>query len=1380
MDDAATFTSDTASMKRRILLEQLMTIRSLMRKEGAADDDDSRDRDVVINYMKKGMTLNKEQLTTALSTEFLLTVLLDLFLLRLLDDGEREEGGATEPSATVSSAQQQLMDDAAAAKKKKRAAAKKNRYKRNKAAAKHKKTKLMSWLSGGIISAIMMVAFSFITTPIVTLSLFQPSDGSGEGKARPALPPAISKFLRQEDLNSDNEASTSPDTIRSPSAAVVLPPVFAPTAVSKRRMTSDEISPEPSNSPSISANSPSSPAITNPPTAANPSSSSSSTRSDKRALPLQCFDTPSWKDKYGNGCDFYEAFYDRGCPSTDNFAGYIGPATGHCCYCFPLVPTPPPTSLLVPPPTLTPTPIPTWLGTSGFPPPTSTPTSSFKPSYSSPPTPIPTLPLKSDAPSSPPSSSPTQFCMDTPNWESVYGKGCDFYQKGCPEFGGNAFGEIGVASEHCCHCGGGSRTCEDFRSKCQDYFNVVGIKDGALSPLCKEAESCSCEATDHAVKIDTYFVFSQTVGLYNECKCNFWTPLCEDKGVGEACDYAAEYCCGDYKYDEDTGFLSIEEFPNPCGHTQDLRTYFLDGVDNSLDERSVIERPSLEAIYNETDGQNWTNSAGWMNETEDYCVWHGISCDSDGFVTSIDLRDNNLAGQFPVYTNTNNTRSEGNNTWLFAKYGLGNLYNLKMVDLADNKLIGTIDYRSLYNLNALFHFDVSGNQLSGEVEVLVTPSLTHADFSSNRFTSMRQLGKLKQSFETLRFCDVSNNFIQNDVNDFLQSIPPNIERFFASNNQIIGSLPNSCNNLPELRQFNLSSNDLSGNLPDFAGSVINLADNKLTGTISPDIGKMTALEEFDLSNNSLINAIPSELGKLDGSLQLLSLLNNALSGVIPSQLGQLQGASIFLTDNRFDNSSNAPLSLCTLRSIKEFDLANDTELCPAERNALSVFYDSTKGAEWTNDINWLDEYESYCDWNGVTCDEGENHVIKLELDNNGLSGRLSESIGKFTFIEKLDLSDNDIKVISMCCDIICLYCYCLPFIADLTKQQRPSRTQLNSQGSIPTEIGLLSELTYLRLSYNAFTGTAPRVLGELANLQLLQLQSNRITELPTMTQFDKNAHDKSAFVTDCGVPSAFEEAPECQNCNANDDCYPQEDIPITKYVGLDYATFAAVFFAFFVVLCCLVALSLYLFDNRKNHRNSSFNALSRSVESERRIGEEDDNYALSRIGKESVYSYFVTDKPVGWLIAFATLGIQTLILVFFIMASEANLQDDDIDIEFTWKCPRDSDRCDDKADWTKVSTVYNRAIATSNTDIIVNSVVVLFIMDLDEWIFFSLDAINEKWTEHAADADVSEMREEIARQRAQLASQQKEIDDLRDDLRKLCETVELQIEWPRW
>ena len=109
-----------------------------------------------------------------------------------------------------------------------------------------------------------------------------------------------------------------------------------------------------------------------------------------------------------------------------------------------------------------------------------------------------------------------------------------------------------------------------------------------------------------------------------------------------------------------------------------------------------------------------------------------------------------------------------------------------------------------------------------------------------------------------------------------------------------------------------------------------------------------------------------------------------------------------------------------LVSVKEFDLANDATLCPPERNALSDFYDVAKGVEWTNGTNWRDEYASYCEWKGVTCDG--THVTKLNLTNNGLSGRMSESIGNLTFIKELDLSDNDIKVMSICsCNALLRY-----------------------------------------------------------------------------------------------------------------------------------------------------------------------------------------------------------------------------------------------------------------------------------------------------------------------------------------------------------------------
>lgn len=87
----------------------------------------------------------------------------------------------------------------------------------------------------------------------------------------------------------------------------------------------------------------------------------------------------------------------------------------------------------------------------------------------------------------------------------------------------------------------------------------------------------------------------------------------------------------------------------------------------------------------------------------------------------------------------------------------------------------------------------------------------------------------------------------------------------------------------------------------------------------------------------------------------------------------------------------------------------------------------------------------------------------------------------------------------------------------------------------------------------------------------------------------------------------------------------------------------------------------------------------------------------------------------------------------------------------------------------QVSTVYNKAIVARDTDIIVNSVIVLFVIDLDEWIFASLKTWNEKWTSHASDSEsssdvkrekegaIEEMKEEIALQKTQIASQQEEI-----------------------
>jgi len=255
-----------------------------------------------------------------------------------------------------------------------------------------------------------------------------------------------------------------------------------------------------------------------------------------------------------------------------------------------------------------------------------------------------------------------------------------------------------------------------------------------------------------------------------------------------------------------------------------------------------------------------------------------------------------------------------------------------------------------------------------------------------------------------------------------------------------------------------------------------------------------------------------------------------------------------------------------------------------------------------------------------------------------------------------------------------------------------SYSQLDSQGSIPAEIGMLKNLTYLRLSYNAFTGAAPEGLREMKEqLQLLQLQSNRITQMPNIPRFDNSIFVQSTFVTDCGVPTISIHlldnlSPtfiDIKLGNANDDCYPQEKRQVTQMGS------AAITFACFIAFYCIVFLSLYKRNRRKNRGIS----LTESMET---MLEEDDKYALSKIGKDSVYSYFVTGQvwvrvqvrartltlTGWWWAAFVTFCTQIGILVVFVMASEAKLQKETIDIQFTWKCPRDKDVCENKNDLT--------------------------------------------------------------------------------------------------
>jgi len=102
---------------------------------------------------------------------------------------------------------------------------------------------------------------------------------------------------------------------------------------------------------------------------------------------------------------------------------------------------------------------------------------------------------------------------------------------------------------------------------------------------------------------------------------------------------------------------------------------------------------------------------------------------------------------------------------------------------------------------------------------------------------------------------------------------------------------------------------------------LELYDNEQTGSIPPEIGKLTNLTILNLSDNQLTGSIPPEIGNLT-KLEYLFLNDNQLIGSIPSEVCKL-----FIWRDRFNISNNQlcpPYPSC----IEDYVGEQDTSGCP--------------------------------------------------------------------------------------------------------------------------------------------------------------------------------------------------------------------------------------------------------------------------------------------------------------------------------------------------------------------------------------------------------------------------------------------------------------------
>ena len=105
----------------------------------------------------------------------------------------------------------------------------------------------------------------------------------------------------------------------------------------------------------------------------------------------------------------------------------------------------------------------------------------------------------------------------------------------------------------------------------------------------------------------------------------------------------------------------------------------------------AADRGALEALYNATDGPNWTVGTNWLTTEEPLSAWHGVTTDSNGRVTRVVLSNNELTGTISV--------------------AVEQLENLEQLILSVNdELTGTIPV-GLMNLSGLVTLNVSGTNV---------------------------------------------------------------------------------------------------------------------------------------------------------------------------------------------------------------------------------------------------------------------------------------------------------------------------------------------------------------------------------------------------------------------------------------------------------------------------------------------------------------------------------------------------------------------------------------------------------------------------------------------------------------------------------------------
>ena len=463
---------------------------------------------------------------------------------------------------------------------------------------------------------------------------------------------------------------------------------------------------------------------------------------------------------------------------------------------------------------------------------------------------------------------------------------------------------------------------------------------------------------------------------------------------------------------------------------------WLEGIEDHDDGPlcNQSDQAVLETLYHRAAGSSWTNTDGWLGEP-DLGEWYGVSVDSLGRVTALDLSENELTGSVA---------------------NLGELSQLAELRLDGNPGLEGRLPSGLADLPSLTVLHYNGTALCAPATAFFREWLAAISSATTTGTECDPVSDREILAEFYRTTG-GTSWIQND--GWLSEEP--LDSWYGVDTDEDGKVV----------ALDLAANELRGPIPPVLGDLVrlrrlNLGSNRLNGAIPRALGRLDALEELHLGGNRLAGRVPTQLGRL-GNLRRLHLDGNALlSASIPPELGNLRK----LEELGFQGcglTGTLPPELGQLAQLETLRLGGSaiSGRIPPEIGGLVK-------------LKRLELQRAHL-WGPMPPEMGNLGKLEvLDLSENRLTGSIPPEIGLLANLVELNLASNELSG-----DVP-------PDLGRLVNLNRLSLAYNRLTGPLPPTLGSLARLQSLVLAHNDLAGQIPTELGGLARLRELVLTGN--------------------------------------------------------------------------------------------------------------------------------------------------------------------------------------------------------------------------------------------------------------------------------------------------